>query len=310
MPFPLPVAGFREREHRVVFRVESDGGVERHAFLPLESLDDFGDAGGEKLFHVGVGQLLVQDAAEHQQPAPFLVTLGRFGTEDDFPRLALGTGECLFPRCRKIQAQYLPGRLAGVIPDGLHEGFRAEGMPLYLRQGLFPAAGQFHVRHAHVLHRLVEIHPLFGRDDALAGTGDIVAFDQGGDDGGTGGGCAYTRILDGFLCLFVRDVFPAGLHRRQQGGFRVQRLGQGLLLRQPVPRDRDGLASGELRRSPVTFQPVFLPVLLPGEHAAPARPVEEERERNVIPSQAHSMTSSSFSHGGENASSILPAIME
>lgn len=94
--FSLPVPGFREREYRVVFRIESDGGIERYAFLPLEPLDQFGDAGGEKLFHVGVGQFLVQDAAEYQQPAPVMVALGHFGTEDDFPRLALGTGECLF----------------------------------------------------------------------------------------------------------------------------------------------------------------------------------------------------------------------
>lgn len=64
--FSLPVPGFREREDRVVFRIESDGGIERYAFLSLEPLDQFGDAGGEKLFHVGVGQLLVQYAAEYQ----------------------------------------------------------------------------------------------------------------------------------------------------------------------------------------------------------------------------------------------------
>ena len=40
----------------------------------------------------------------------------------------------------------------------------------------------------------------------------------------------------------------------------------------------------------------------------PGLTMEEERERNAIPSQAHSMTKSSFSQGGENASSILPAI--
>ncbi len=142
-----------------------------------------------------------------------------------------------------------------------------EGMPLYLRQGLLPASGQFHVRHAHVLHRLIDIHPFFGREDALAGADDIVTFDKGGNDGGTGGRCAYTQILDGLLCLFVRDVFPAGLHRRQQGGFRVQRLGHGLLLCQPVSHDRNGLAFGKLRRSTVTFRLVLLPVLLPGEHS-------------------------------------------
>ena len=154
-----------------------------------------------------------------------MVAPGHFGTEDDFSRLALGAGECPFLHRRKIQTQDLFGCPAGVIQDGLHEGFRIEGMPLHLRQGLLPASRQFHVRHTHVLHRLIDIHPFFGRDDAFAGAGDIVTFDKGGNDGGTGGGCAYAQFLDSLLCLFVRDVFPAGLHRRQQGGLRVQRLG-------------------------------------------------------------------------------------
>ena len=46
--FFLSVPGFREREYRVVFRIESDGGIEWYAFLPLEPLDESGGAGGEK----------------------------------------------------------------------------------------------------------------------------------------------------------------------------------------------------------------------------------------------------------------------
>ena len=64
--FSLPVPGFREREYRVVLRVEGDGGIERHAFLPLEALDQLRGAGREELFQVAVGQLLVQDAAARQ----------------------------------------------------------------------------------------------------------------------------------------------------------------------------------------------------------------------------------------------------
>ena len=41
----------------------------------------------------------------------------------------------------------------------------------------------------------------------------------------------------------------------------------------------------------------------------PCLVMQEERERKFIPSQVHSMTSRSFSQGGENDSSILPAIM-
>lgn len=48
--FSFPVPGFREREYRIEFRVEGDGGIERYAFLSLEPLDKPGGAGGEKLF--------------------------------------------------------------------------------------------------------------------------------------------------------------------------------------------------------------------------------------------------------------------
>ena len=143
-------------------------------------------------------------------------------------------------------------------------------MSLYLQQGLLPASRQFHIGHTHPLHRLVDIHPFLGRDDALAGTGDIVTPHQGGDDGGTGGRRAYAQVPDGLLRLFVRDVFSAGLHCRQQGGFRVQRFGQGLLLRQPMPHDRNGLAFGKLCGPMVSFRLVLLLVLHSGEHTTPS----------------------------------------
>ena len=40
------------------------------------------------------------------------------------------------------------------------------------------------------LHRIVDMESLFRGDDALAGAGDIVTFEQCGDDGGSCGGRA------------------------------------------------------------------------------------------------------------------------
>ena len=84
-----------EREYRVVIRVESDGGIKRDTFLSLEALNEPGAARLEKLLQVVVGQFLVQHTTEHQQPASVMVALGHFGTDNDFPRLAFGTGEDL-----------------------------------------------------------------------------------------------------------------------------------------------------------------------------------------------------------------------
>lgn len=120
-------------------------------------------------------------------PARFPGKIPEPREDDDLPRLAFGTGEDLARHCIECELQDLTGRLAGVVTDGAHESFRIKGVSFYLCQCLLPAAGQFHIRHKHVLHRLVDVHPLFGRDNALAGTGDIVAFNQCGDDGGTCG---------------------------------------------------------------------------------------------------------------------------
>ena len=177
-----------------------------------------------------VGQFLVQNAPEHQQPAPVMVAPGHLGTDDNFSCLAFGTGEYLAGHCIELEFQDFTGRLAGVVPDGAHESFRIKGVSFYLCQSFLPAAGQFHIRHKHLLHCLVEIHSLFGRYDALAGTCDIIAADQCGDDGGTGGRRADTHVFHGLLRLVVRDVPAAGLHSLQQSGFRVKRFGQSLFL--------------------------------------------------------------------------------
>ena len=82
----------------------------------------------------------------------------------------------------------------------------------------------------------------------------------------------HAQILDGLpsACSSVM-FFPAGLHRRQQRGLRVQRLGQGLLLRQSMSHDRNGLVFGN-PPSPLSRSGLVLSLsLLSGEHAAPAR---------------------------------------
>ena len=73
---------------------------------------------------------------------------------------------------------------------------------------------------------------LFRGDDALAGAGDIVTFEQCGDDGGSCGGRADAQLLHGLACLFVGYLPAAGLHGRQQRGFGIERSGHGLLLGQ------------------------------------------------------------------------------
>ena len=51
--------------------------------------------------------------------------------------------------------------------------------------------------------RFIEVKPLFRRTDVLAGTLDVVTFEQGRDDGGTGGRRTDTRIPVSYTHLDV-----------------------------------------------------------------------------------------------------------
>ena len=266
----LPVPVFRERQGQVETRVKSQGRIEGYPFLALEPFDEPGGAGREKLFQVLVRQFLVQELAEHEQAAAFIVAFCRPAPEDDMARLTFGTGERADGSRRQGEFQNLPGGLAGIVPDGRHERFRVERMPFYLRQGVFPASGQGHVRHQHVFHGSVEEKSLFRGHEAFPVPLDIVPLEQGGDDGGSRGGRADPQILDGFTRLSVGDVLSAGLHGRKQRGFGIERLGHGLLLHQSVARYRDSVPYGKDGFPVVQPFLVLLLVLFPAEHPAPA----------------------------------------
>ena len=183
---------FGERKCQGEAGVKGDRSVESHAFLPLESLDEPCGAGGEELFQMLVRQFLVQEPAVHGQSTTFIVAAGNLLPDDDMPSLAFGTGERTSRGCRKAEVQDFAGGLARVVRDGSHESLGRERVPLDLQQGLFPASRQGDIRHKHLLHRLVDMQPLFRGDDALARSGDVVALEQGGNDGGSRGGRSFT----------------------------------------------------------------------------------------------------------------------
>ena len=266
----LPVPVFRERKDQVETRVKSQGRIESYPFLALEPFDEPGGTGREQLFQVLVRQFLVQKLAEHEQAAAFIVAFCRPATENDMACLAFGTGERADGHRRQGEFQDLPGGLAGIVPDGRHERLRVERMPFYLRQGVFPASGQGHIRHQHVLHGSVEEESLFRRHEAFPVPFDIVPLEQGGDDGGSRGRRAYSQFLDGFTRLSVGDVLSAGFHGRQQRGFGVERFGHGLLLHQSVARYQDSVPFGKDGFPVVLPFLVLLLVLFPAEDPAPA----------------------------------------
>ena len=181
-----------------------------------------------------VRQFLVQEPAVHGQSTTFIVAAGNLLPDDDMPGLAFGTGERADGRCRKAEVQDFAGGLACVVRDGSHESLGRERVPLDLQQGLFPASRQGDIRHKHLLYRLVDMQPLFRGDDALARSGDVVALEQGGNDGGSRGGRSDSQLLHGLPCLLVGYLPAAGFHGRQQRGFGIERSGHGLLLGQSV----------------------------------------------------------------------------
>ena len=77
--FTFPALGFWKRKFQVKTFVKNDCRIERHPFLALETLDQSGGTGREKLFEMLVRQFLVQKMAEHQQSASFTVAFREFG---------------------------------------------------------------------------------------------------------------------------------------------------------------------------------------------------------------------------------------
>lgn len=91
--FTFPALGFWKRKFQVKTFVKNDCRIERHPFLALESLDQSGGTGREKLFEMLVRQFLVQKTAEHQQSASFTVAFRDFGLHHHVAGLALGAGK-------------------------------------------------------------------------------------------------------------------------------------------------------------------------------------------------------------------------
>ena len=150
-----------------------------------------------------------------------------------------------------------------VVTDGTHERFRIERMPFNLSQCLLPAACHFHIRHLHILYGLEQIEPFFRRTDTLSGAFNIIPFEQGGNDGCPCGRCTDSGILYGLFRLFIGNLLSTSLHGTQQGRFRVERLGQGLLLHQSPTHDGKGFPFGKYSHTDFPFQFVSVSFLPP-----------------------------------------------
>lgn len=94
-------------------------------------------------------------------------------------------------------------------------------MGLYFAQAFFPLAGELGGFEEVVLDGGDEVDAGIGGDEALAFLADIVALEEGLDDGGAGGGTADAVLFEGVAELFVGDVLAGGLHGTQQGGLGV-----------------------------------------------------------------------------------------
>ena len=144
-------------------------------------------------------------------------------------------------------------------------------MPLDLHERLFPAAGQLHVCHAHFFDGFIDGQPLVGRHESLSRTLDVLPLEEGCDDGRTGRRSADAQFLHRLARLLVRQFLAAALHGREQGGFRVERLGHGLFLCKTVPRYGNGFRPVESGRAFVFRLFVLLLVFRAVEYGSPAR---------------------------------------
>ncbi len=144
---------------------------------------------------------------------------------------------------RHGDSENLSGGLARIADDGVHECRGFKSVPFNLQQCVFPAACHAYIRHEHILHGIVQSQSLVSGHDALAGTTYVVTFNQSGDNGRTGGGCADAYVADSLARLLIGDILAARFHCGKEGGLGVQRARHGLPLRQPVPRHRRGVTN-------------------------------------------------------------------
>ena len=95
----------------------------------------------------------------------------------------------------------------------------------YLRQFRLPASRHLHVGDVHAPDDGIQGKPFLRRHERLLHAHHVFPFEQGLDDGGTGGGRADAAVLQRLpRFLVLQALAPGGLHRRQQGAFGMQRL--------------------------------------------------------------------------------------
>ena len=127
-----------------------------------------------------------------------------------------------------VAGEQFRGYLAGVALDVAQESLVRRPAFFYLRQFRLPAPGHFHVGDVHALHDGIQGKPFFRRYERLLHAHHVFAPEQGLDDGGTGGGRADAAVLQRLpRFLVLHALASSGLHCRQQGAFRVQRLRTG-----------------------------------------------------------------------------------
>ena len=98
---------------------------------------------------------------------------------------------------------------------------------LDLAQAFLPLAGEFGRFEELVLDGGNEVEAGVGGDEGLAFFGDVVALEEGFDDGGAGGGAADAVFFEGVAQLVVGDGLAGCFHGAEQGGLGVGLGGLG-----------------------------------------------------------------------------------
>ena len=127
----------------------------------------------------------------------------------------------------------------------------------------FPLSREGGIGNAHPFHYGVESQPLLGGHERLLATLHVATGKEGLDDGGTGGGSAYSTFLHGLTHFLVLHVLACRLHRRKQGGFGMQGLRLGLALGEADAAYGKGVAALPRRK--------YLFIVLFAQHGTPSR---------------------------------------
>ena len=167
---------------------------------------------------------------EDMEATPVIPALGDLGIDAYALISAFGTviGRVRFLYAGEREQFLADGAHIGI--DALREFFGWHLSRFYGCKSQFPRSRHLRIGNLLILDYLIDRQALVRRTDGLLFPADLITEYQCFDDVGSCGRCADTALSHRLALVCFFNLLACILHGRQQGCFRIERLGFGLML--------------------------------------------------------------------------------